>query len=196
MKSIVHFDKWLFTKINRDWSNDFFDMIMPYLRIPSFWIPLYLFLIVFAIVNFPKKALAWILSLGAAVAVSDIISSHVIKPLVGRLRPCNNPDLAETIRLLAPYCGQNGSFTSSHAANHFTIAAFLFITLKSVWGNYTKAFFIWAAMISYAQIYVGVHYPFDVIGGTLLGLIIGNFFGNFYIKKNGTIDQYLKSNSK
>lgn len=196
MKSIVSFDKWLFTKINRDWSNLFFDTIMPYMRNPKFWIPLYIFLIAFAIVRFPKKALVWIVSFAAAVATSDIISSHVIKPLIGRPRPCNDPELAQSLRMLAEYCGQNGSFTSSHAANHFTIAAFLFITLKPLWGKYAGLFFLWAALISYAQVYVGVHFPLDIIGGTILGLLIGTFFGKLFNRKTGTIDLHVKSISK
>lgn len=196
MKSIVSLDKWLFTKINRDWSNSFFDAFMPYMRNPSFWIPLYVLLIVFAFVKFPKKALVWIISFAVAVATSDIISSHIIKPLIGRTRPCNDPELSQSLRMLANYCGQNGSFTSSHAANHFTIAAFLFITLKPIWGNYTAIFFLWAAIISYAQIYVGVHFPLDILGGTILGLTIGNVFGKIFNKRNGSLNQYLKSMPK
>jgi undecaprenyl-diphosphatase len=187
LEKLIHFDKWLFTKINQTESNSFFDFLLPIVRQPLTWIPLYLFLIVFAILNFPQKALSWIMGLVVTVTITDSISSHIIKPAIGRLRPCNDPKLVDHIRLLIDHCGQNGSFTSSHATNHFGIAAFLFFTLKNIWGNYTALFFLWAALISYAQVYVGVHFPFDVIGGMILGILIGWMTSKVYIKKFGQI---------
>ena len=185
MKKIIESDKWLFVKINKDGANDFFDRIMPFLRLPTIWIPLYLFLLLFIIINFKRNALLWTTLLAATVAFTDLISSHVIKPWIGRLRPCNDLAIIPHIRLLAGYCGQNGSFTSSHAANHFGMATFLFITLKPVVGNWAWLFFFWAALICYAQVYVGVHFPFDVFGGAVLGYLAGYFSGIFFVKKTG-----------
>ncbi len=186
-KKLIDFDKWLFTKINQTTANSLFDAIMPFFRQPLVWIPLYLFFILFAIYNFPKKALSWIIGLGLTASITDIISSRIFKPLIGRERPCNDFEMVDTIRLLIPNCGQNGSFTSSHAANHFGIAMFIYITMRNSWGNYTYLFFIWAALISYAQVYVGVHFPFDILGGAIIGCSAGYFIATIFTKKIGSI---------
>ena len=187
MKKLILFDKSLFLKINRDWSNPFFDQVMPFLRTPSLWIPFYLFLFVFMVINFGRRAWAWILFFVVTVSATDIISSRFIKPGFARLRPCNDETVSSTIRMLAEYCGQNGSFTSSHAANHFGMAVFLFLTLRSIIGKWSGLIFIWAAMICYAQVYIGVHFPFDVAGGALLGFIIGSLTASVFNKRFGLV---------
>jgi len=89
---------------------------------------------------------------------------------------------------LVDHCGQNGSFTSSHATNHFGIAVFIFITLEKVWGKFNYLFLLWAAAICYAQVYVGVHFPFDVLGGAILGSCIGFAMGKYFNDKMGCIE--------
>ena len=187
-RSLVDFDKYLFGIVNQKASNPFFDSIMPFIRQPLFWLPLYLFIILFAIYNFPKKAAMWIGSLLLTITITDSVSSHIFKPLFGRLRPCNNPELADSIRLLVDHCGQNGSFTSSHATNHFGIAVFILITLDKIWGKFNYLFILWAAVISFAQVYVGVHFPFDVIGGALLGSGMGYLTATFFKRRSGCIE--------
>ncbi len=187
LKKLIELDKWLFGIVNGQTANNWFDTIMPFIRQPFTWFPLYLFWIVFAIVNFPKKAFAWILGLSITVSITDLISSRLIKPSVGRLRPCNDPTLVDTIRLISDHCGQNGSFTSSHAANHFGLAMFIFISMQKIWGKYAAVFFIWAALICYAQVYIGVHFPFDVIGGGILGCLIGWMTSTLFHKACGNI---------
>ena len=187
-KKLIDFDTYLFGLVNQKASNPFFDLIMPFIRQPLFWLPLYLFIILFAIYNFQKKAAVWIGWLLLTVTTTDIISSHFLKPFFGRLRPCNNTELADNIRLLVDHCGQNGSFTSSHAANHFGIAVFIFITMEKVWSKYNYLFLLWAAVISFAQVYVGVHFPFDVIGGAFLGSIIGFLTAKRFKSKVGCIE--------
>jgi len=187
-RSLVDFDKYLFGVVNQKASNPFFDSIMPFIRQPLFWLPLYLFIILFAIYNFQKKAAVWIGWMILTVALTDTISSHLFKPLFGRLRPCNNPELADSIRLLVDHCGQNGSFTSSHATNHFGIAVFIFFTLEKVWGKFNYLFILWASVICFAQVYVGVHFPFDVIGGAFLGSSIGYLTATFFKRKSGFIE--------
>lgn len=187
-KKLIEFDKYLFGIVNQKASNPFFDLIMPFIRQPLFWLPLYFFIVLFAIYNFPKKAGIWIGTMLITVGITDSISSRILKPLFGRLRPCNNPELADSIRLLVDHCGQNGSFTSSHATNHFGIAVFIFITLEKVWGKFNYLFLLWAAAICYAQVYVGVHFPFDVLGGAILGSSIGFAMGKYFNNKMGCID--------
>jgi undecaprenyl-diphosphatase len=84
--------------------------------------------------------------------------------------------------LLLDHCSGGFSFTSSHAANHFGLAMFLFISLNPLFKKYTWLFFVWAAMIAYAQVYVGVHYPVDVLAGAIIGLLVGKLNGNIFKK--------------
>ncbi len=189
MKKLIDLDKWFFVKINKEGANNVFDQVMPYLRQPYVWAPFYLFLLVFVLINFKKKALSWILFISETAGITDYTSSHILKPWIARLRPCNDPEVISNIRLLASYCGQNGSFTSSHAANHFGMAMFLFITLRPVWGNGCWLFFLWATLICYSQVYVGVHFPLDVIGGAVLGCMAGFFTAALFLKKSGPLNE-------
>ncbi len=183
MKEIIAIDKWLFTKINGNGFGDSFDTIMLLVRNPFFWIPLYIFMVLLIVINFGKKATVWLFFLICNVTLTDTISSKIIKPFFARPRPCADPEFASQVRLIASYCGGNGSFTSSHAANHFGIAMFIFITLGFLNTRWRYLFFVWAIIICYAQIYVGVHYPTDIIGGGILGCTIGLLMGTFFNKK-------------
>ncbi len=187
-KKFISLDKDLFSIVNQKYTNSFFDILMPIVREPMVWIPFYLFLVIWSLLNFGRKGLYWILFLGSTAGVTDLISSKIIKPLIGRIRPCNDIELAETIRILVTHCGQNGSFTSSHAANHFGLAMFLFVTLHKIMGHSAYLFFLWAGLISYAQVYVGVHFPFDIIGGAILGCLIGHASGRFFNNKLGGLN--------
>ncbi len=170
---LLEFDTWLLLKINSDWNNPFFDTVFPLWRQAQFWIPLYLFLFIYMLMNFGKRSWWWILCLILTAAISDQLSSNLIKEAVGRLRPCRNPDLLDHLRFFVNYCPKSGSFTSSHAVNHFASAVFIFITLKDYLKKWKWLFIFWAVSICYAQVYVGVHYPADVIGGGILGTLIG-----------------------
>ena len=189
MQQLIHLDKALFRLINGQWTNSFFDWIMPWLRNSTLWVPLYFFLFLLLIINFKKQSFWIIVFAIITVVLTDGISSKIIKPYFGRLRPCNDPDMIGMVRFLLNARPGNGSFTSSHAANHFGIAMFLYFTLKQYFGKWMLLFFVWAFFISYAQVYVGVHYPFDVAGGAVLGCILGYgtaFILNRSLVQNGT----------
>ncbi|MEQ1554224.1 MAG: phosphatase PAP2 family protein, partial [Ferruginibacter sp.] len=100
-----------------------------------------------------------------------------------RLRPCNDHTLRDTFTLLIGYRPQSSSFTSSHATNHFAMAAFFFYTLKQYFGKFSVLFFIWAALICFAQVYVGVHFPLDVICGGIIGFIFGYLCATSFNKR-------------
>ncbi len=172
LQKILQGDHWLFSRINQDWTSPFLDTIFLFLREAEFWVPFYLFLLVFITLNFPRKGWWWSVSLGMTAIIGDLVSSHGIKGLVFRTRPCHNPLLEDSMRFLANYCPVGSSFTSSHACNHFAMAVFIYRTLRHTspwWG----LVFPWAFFISYAQVYVGVHYPLDVLGGGIVGTLIG-----------------------
>jgi membrane-associated phospholipid phosphatase len=183
MQTILHWDHSLLRLINYTWQNDLFDFLMPWLRNATAWVPLYFFLGLFILTNFKKTGWWCILFAAGAVILSNYISANLIKENIIRLRPCNNPDLASWLRVLVPYRPQSSSFVSSHAANHFCMGTFLYIALKDQIGNWALLFFLWAFSISYAQMYVGVHYPIDVACGAVIGILIGYLIGNFFNKK-------------
>ena len=158
--------------INQVWSNSFFDAVLPWLRESAIWLPLYIFFFVLVINNFGKKGLLWIVFFLLTITVCDQLSGF-IKNWIQRPRPCNDPFMAQYIKMRLEYCSGGFSFTSSHAANHFGLSMFIHTTLKNVKGIRTAWLFIWAFIICYAQMYVGVHYPIDILGGTIVGLVAG-----------------------
>lgn len=180
---IVQKDKDFFLLINQHCPNTFFDWLMPIMRESKTWIPLYVLLIIFASIKLKKKVWLWILFAIVTVALTDQISSHIFKPFFARLRPCADPIFSPQIRLLLDHCSGGFSFTSSHACNHFGIAIFIITSLGAYLNNWKYLFIFWAAIICFAQVYVGVHYPIDVLCGGLLGALIGRLTARFYLKK-------------
>jgi len=176
-------DQDFFILINNTLHNDLFDFVMPFIRNQYVWIPLYIFLIIFVLTNFKNKGWWWVLFFILLPIFTDFVSSRLIKENISRLRPCNDMQLSSQVRFLLNHKPQNSSFTSSHATNHFGLAAFLYYTLEKKIGNWSYLFFLWAFVICYAQVYVGVHYPLDVICGGLLGYFIGKWFSLYFNKK-------------
>lgn len=176
-------DRRVFQLINRQLSWSGFDGLFPLWRTPEFWTPLYLFLLLFMVRNFGKKAGWWIAYFVMTVSLMDTIGNKLIKQTVQRLRPCNDPDMMELLVLRVPNCGTGYSFISNHAANHFAMAMFAFLTIGSLVGNWRWLFFLWAFSIGWAQIYVGVHYPSDVLAGALTGILLGGVIGYAFNKR-------------
>ncbi|WP_316830071.1 phosphatase PAP2 family protein [Pedobacter aquatilis] len=172
IESLQQFDVELFLKIHRGLSNGFLDWLMPLVRNRFFWSPLYLFIVVFCIKQYKKQGYYIIGMVLFTFAMGDLIASRLIKPFVQRVRPCNDFNLANDIIHRVP-CGSGLSFPSAHATNHFAIAVFLICVFYSRWKPILPLGIFWAAMISFAQVYVGVHYPIDVSTGAILGTVIG-----------------------
>ena len=176
-------DKWLFLKLNSQWTNPVFDTVLPFFRNSVFWAPLYLFIAVFMAVNFGKKGMWWSVAFICTVALTDLIGARVFKEIFQRTRPCQDPELIPQVRLLLKQCSSSYSFVSNHAANHFGISTFAFLTFKGVFKKWMYLAFLWAALVAYAQVYVGVHYPGDALGGAMLGLLIGSITAWVFHKK-------------
>ncbi len=169
---ILQVDYRLMVWVNKDLSSPLLDVLTLFMRESIFHVPLYVFIIVFAFIHLRKTAWWWILGGITLISISDLISSFFIKSYFNRPRPCRDPYMMYHINLLAKYCGANGSFTSSHAMNHFAFATYVYITFRR-FSSYFSLLFIWAAFISFSQVYVGVHYPSDVLCGGLLGCGFG-----------------------
>jgi undecaprenyl-diphosphatase len=177
MMMLGQWDSALFEAINTGMSHPFLDVCMPFIRQPYFWLPLYVFFIAFVLRNFGRRGYWLLLFTLLTVSTSDSISSRPVKQYFQRLRPCNTEQLHVIERVR---CGSGFSFTSSHAANHFAIAAFLTLTLGRLFRRLPLWLFLWAATVGFAQVYVGVHFPGDILGGALLGLLIGVFWASLF----------------
>ena len=182
MEQLVQWDQTLFHLLNGQWHNTVLDTIAPLWRDKRFWIPLYLLLAGYLIWKFRIKGAWFVLALALTAGISDTLSSRVVKPAVARLRPCNEPGVQAEVRLLV-HCGSGYSFTSSHAANHFAFAAFVFSTLRALHRRRRWLWWAWAASIAYAQVYVGVHYPADILGGAVLGAGVGFLTSGLYLRR-------------
>ncbi len=180
-----YLDTRLFLKINTEWTNSFLDSVFPWYREANAWVPLYLFLIVFALMNFKQKAIPWILFAALTATLTDQISSSLIKNWIARPRPCRDELFMSQVRLILNHCSGGYSFPSSHATNHFGFAMFLFLTLRPILKQWVWLFFAWAATICYGQVYVGVHYPLDVFCGAILGSVIGYLTATYFNRKIG-----------
>lgn len=181
-------DKWLFVKLNSEWTNPLFDAVFPFVRNSLFWAPLYIFILVFITLNYGKRGLWWSLLFICTVAITDLIGTRVFKESFERLRPCQDPDFMFHVRLLLKECSGSFSFVSNHAANHFGIATFALLTFRGVFKKWMYLAYAWALMIAYAQVYVGVHYPLDVLGGAVLGSLAGVLTAWIFHRKWGNIN--------
>lgn len=184
MESLLQIDYAVFDFINQNLSNTFFDTVMPFIRNKKTWIPFYLFLAYFILKKYSLKNAAFIIVLAVlCVALADGVSSHILKPYFHRLRPCNFEPFAQHINLVLKNCSGAFSFPSSHAANHFALGTFLALVFYKLYKWFSLLLIIWAGFICFAQIYVGVHFPSDIFGGSFLGIFIA-FIAYFVYKKS------------
>ena len=161
----------LFLLIN-GFHNGFFDYVMVFASAKFSWLPFYLFLVYLMVREYKWKTLLVLLFVAIAITVSDQVSVHAFKNVFQRLRPCHNPDLALVIHTVGS-CGGQFGFISSHAANSFAVAAFVAGILGGRYKWIVWVMFAWAALIAYSRVYLGVHYPGDVLAGAAVGWLIG-----------------------
>lgn len=148
------------------------DPVMFWVTKTFFWLPLYLFLFYITIKYFKKDA--WIVLLGITITIllTDRITSGFMKPFFERWRPSREPTLQGLVHLVNGYTGGKYGFASSHAANTFATAMFFWLIFRQQF-TWIWTLFIWAAIMTYTRIYLGVHYPGDILVGLLIGLVCG-----------------------
>ena len=169
---LQNLDRQLLLAINRACSPAL-DAVMVFVSNRTVWFPAYALLIGWLIYYFRRRALLLLPLVIGAVALADSISSRLFKPYFGRLRPCHDADVSALLHL-PDGCGGQFGFLSSHAANSFALAVFLLIALPAGRLRGLKiGVFGWAALLSYSRVYLGAHYPSDVLGGAMVGALLG-----------------------
>lgn len=144
-------------------------------------VPLYLVLLVLTYRTFGlKKTLLVLVAIALLITCTDQLSNF-FKYGVQRLRPCHDPEISGIMRLVKPYCGGKFAYFSAHAANSFAVASFFaFLFQRKI--KYLGVFLVlWASLVAYSRIYIGVHFPLDVLTGTLVGVFFGWVFSKLAI---------------
>lgn len=172
MSQLSNIDSDLFLFLN-GLHADWMDGAMMLITDMWVWLPMYALWIYWVVKQYDKRCWWVFLAVGIVVLCSDQLSSHVCKPLFHRLRPCYNIDFQNLIYLPKGLAGGRYGFVSSHAANTFAISAFMTPVLSKYrpWAAITL--FLWASISSYSRIYIGYHYPGDILAGAALGALVG-----------------------
>ena len=179
----------------------YFDALVPMLTSGLTWIPLYLALFYLVVKNHETMAQIGLV-VGAAmlcVILAGGVGDFIVKPMVGRLRPCNDPMVKTQLNLIVGTLSDSYSFFSSHAANTFSLAMFFSLLVRD--RLFAIVMFLWALLNCWTRLYLGVHYPSDILCGMLYGSFVGTLvylafyklFYKFNIKFQYISSQYTAS---
>mgnify|MGYP005992670055 CR=1 FL=1 len=169
---LIDIDTDLFLLLN-GLHSEWMDPIMFFISGKKEWIPLYL-IFAFMIIKKFKWQSVWIfIGVGLTITLSDQLTSGIMKPLFARMRPSRSPELDGLVHIVNGYTGGMFGFASSHAANAFGLATFLWLVFKDHY-KWFVWIFVWACIVAYSRIYLGVHYPGDILVGALIGIGFGH----------------------
>ncbi len=171
IETLKHLDTELFLALN-GLHNSVFDFLMFWASNKLIWIPLYLFFLYLIIKNYQWETLGIFIAIIVLITLADQLSVHLFKNVFERFRPCHEPQLEGLVHIVNGKCGGRFGFISSHAANTFALAVFLIKILGNNYKYFTVSILSWATIISYSRIYLGVHYPGDVIVGAAFGSLL------------------------
>ena len=171
LQRLIDIDKQVMLALNGS-DSLYMDGVMKVYTTTIVWIPVALILLFIVLKNStPRTALLTVLAVALTIVATDQVSSHLIKPLVGRLRPCNDPSIMHLIDTVNGYRSGGYSFTSSHACNSFGIFAIVSLLIRH--RGLSLSMLLWATLNSFSRIYLGVHYPGDILCGAIIGATIG-----------------------
>lgn len=186
MDQLREWDKQLLVFLN-SYHADWLDPVMILITKTWFWIPFYIFLLYLIIKNYKKEAWIVVVVLALLLTLTDQLTSTIMKPYFARLRPSQDPSLIGVIHIvkdwmtfpITEYRGGKYGFASGHASNTFATAMFGWLLFKNKY-RWAYLFFLWAAVMTYTRIYLGVHYPGDILVGGALGTLLGWLAFLFY----------------
>jgi undecaprenyl-diphosphatase len=166
--ALIDWDESLFLYLNSI-RTDWLDPIMHTLTGTVVWVPLYALLLYFLIQKYRMQSIGYIVGIAFLILLADQFTSGFMKPFFERLRPCHDP---RWHGILFNYsgCGGQYGFASSHASNTFALASYFWLVFRT---RSSQWLFLWAAIISYTRVYLGVHYPADIVVGGLVGIASG-----------------------
>lgn len=167
LESLNNLDHELFVLLN-GLHHPFWDKVMITASDKHFWIPFYAALLAFLIYLFRKRTYLLVPAIALTIGVADQVSSTFLKPWIARWRPCHDASLTQVINLVDG-CGGKYGFVSSHAATSFGLAVLMAVALKPRYNWLKAVLFTWALVVSYSRIYLGAHFPGDILGGALVG---------------------------
>ena len=167
LEIIRHIDTEIFLFLNSLHSPTS-DFIMWWLSDKFIWIPLYLFVLIIIIKRYKIDFVRIILLFVLLILITDQVSVHLFKNVFLRYRPCHNLEIQDLVHIVNNYCGGKYGFISSHAANVFGFAMLSSYFLKNK--LFSISIFVWATIVSYSRIALGVHYPTDIIAGAIVGI--------------------------
>lgn len=173
LEFFLEIDKQLFLFLN-GLNNGFFDQVMYYISEKTTWIPLYLVLLYMVFRQYRWKVFLMLVFVVILITLSDQLSV-LAKNTFMRFRPCHEPSLEGLVHIVRGRCGGRFGFVSSHAANTFALAIFMNFLLRDSYRFMVPVMLSYAVLNAYSRIYLGVHYPGDVVFGALLGVLIGWF---------------------
>lgn len=188
LEALKHIDEQVLLFIN-GLHNPFLDFTMYWLSDTWIWLPLYAFLIFIILKKWKLKEGLIIIAIAfALLGLSELISSFIFKPWIARPRPCYVPELMQQFHFILDGCGGAYGFFSSHASDTFAITIFLFLLFNK--DKRVYALIVWAVLVSVSRVYLGKHYPLDVLAGMTCGALLG-WFGYWVLLKVKVVSNKL-----
>jgi undecaprenyl-diphosphatase len=186
MDVLINLDKQLFFFLN-GLHTPWLDQIMFWISDKLIWVPFYAVLVGWIIKTYKWKSVVFFVAIALTITCTDQLISGFMKGYFERWRPSRDPAFEGLVHIVNDYSGGSFGFASSHSGNSYALAIIIFMLFREY--KWIWLMFVWATVVAYSRVYLGVHYPGDVLVGGIIGLIFGKLF---YEIANWTIVKYWK----